>query len=95
MATGENITFTFHALATQGVSGSYFNEVFVFDQGGAGLPTIFEEIGLVGGYSTYSWNSGTVIVPAYDSEATAGGENITANFGLDINGITINSWQIK
>ena len=96
MAGGENITLTFRALATQGVSGSYFNEVFVTDIGGTGVSSIFTDIGLEGGsYSTYSWNSGTVIVPAYDSETTSGGENITANSGLDINGITINSWQVK
>ncbi len=95
MAAGENITLTFHALATQGVSGSYFNEVFVFDQGGVPLPGVFDGTGVEGAFSTYSWNSGTVIVPAYDSETTGGGENITANFGLDINGITVNSWQIR
>jgi len=96
MAAGENITLTFRALASQGVSGSYFNEVFITDVGGTGVSAIFTDIGLESGsYSTYSWNSGTVIVPAYDSETTSGSENITANFGLDINGITINSWQVK
>lgn len=95
MAAGENITLTFRAVAEQGVSGSYYNEVLVFDQGGASLPTIFEDIGIVGGYSTYSWNSGTVIVPAFDSSTTSEGENITANYGLDANGITINSWHIR
>lgn len=95
MAAGENITLTFRALATQGVSGSYFNEIFVYDQGGASMPTIFEDIGIVGGYSTYSWNSGIVIVPAYDSETSSEGENVTVNFGLDPGGVTINSWVIK
>jgi hypothetical protein len=92
---GANVTMTFRVLATQGVSGSYYNEVFVFDQGGASMPSIFEDIGIVGGYSTYSWNSGTVIVPAYDSETSSEGENVTVNFGLDPGGVTINSWIIK
>lgn len=95
MAAGENITLSFRALATQGVSGSYFNEVFVIDEGGTKMSTIFSELGIPEQFSTYSWNSGTVIVPAYDSETSADGENITANFGLDPGGVTINSWVIK
>lgn len=95
--SGETLTLTFGALATKEVSGTYYNEVFVFTDSDADLRKVFENIGVSAEEfgSTYSWNAGTVIVPAYDSETSADGENVMANFGLDPDGVIINSWVIK
>ena len=99
LAAGENVTMVFNVLATQGVSGSYYNEVIITPKN-VPEPAIFTSIDSDYDWSqafggTYSWNSGTVIVPAYDSETNSEGENVTVNFGLDPGGVTINSWVIK
>ena len=42
----------------------------------------------------YSWNTGAVVVPAYDSRTDADGLIIDANMALILGGISITSWQI-
>ena len=98
IAGGANATLTFVAQAKQGISGSYYNEVLVSPKT-APDPHIFTNIPgfpAEGAFSdTYSWNSGTVIVPAYDSSTGADGANISANMGLTPSGVTILSWHFK
>jgi hypothetical protein len=99
IAAAETVNMTFIAIATQGVSGSYFNEVLVLPNT---VPTMTELDQIDDEYNwelnlgqTYSWNSGTVIVPAFDSETSANGENISTNLALTPDGVIINSWHIK
>lgn len=89
-------TLTFTAMAEQGISGNYYNEVTV-------LPSNFPDLVAfnyidgfpVSGYSVaYSWNTGIVIVPAYDSEADADGVTIDTNLALDPDGVNIISWHV-
>jgi hypothetical protein len=94
---GETLTLTFVALATQGISGSYYNEVLVYPSNPP-EPTLFSGISpdVVEALSgMYSWNSGMVIVPSYDSETGVDGANISANMALTPDGVTILSWQFK
>jgi len=60
-------------------------------------PTIFSEIGVTDEdyTSNYSWPTGAVIVPAYDSQAGADGVTVNANMALTVGGISIMSWQLK
>jgi len=51
------------------------------------------DTGLLG--DTYSWNSGIVIVPAYDSEAESEGTEIDANLALEADGVRIISWYVQ
>jgi hypothetical protein len=94
----ETLTLTFWAEATEdvSVSGSYYNEVLVFLTE-TGLPSQgFAEAGVSTAEfgSNYSWLTGAVIVPAYDSQSDAEGVTIDANMALILGGITINSWQV-
>jgi hypothetical protein len=94
IASGETLTLTFWARTTKDVSGSYYNEVIVIPD--VPVPKIFEQIGVTAEeyYACYSWNTGAVIVPAYDSRADAEGTTIDANMALILGGISITSWQI-
>ena len=94
IASGETLTLTFWALASKDVSGSYYNEVLVIPN--EPLPQIFDEIGVDYGdfNANYSWNSGAVIVPAYDTSSDAEGITINSNMALILGGITITSWQV-
>lgn len=99
VAAGANVTLTFRALATIGVSGSYYNEVFIQPKNPPGIG-IYDAIDpdydwLSVFAQTYSWNTGTVIVPAFDSETESDGETVQANLSLSPLGVTINSWQVK
>lgn len=99
VAAGANVTLTFKALALQGVSGSYYNEVMITPKN-VPSPTSFTTIDPDYEWSlafsqTYSWNSGTVIVPAFDSETESDGETVHANLALSPLGVIINSWQVK
>lgn len=90
-------TLTFTALAEQGISGNYYNEVILTPKNYP-APSAFNitDPPLQGDYSqTYSWNTGIVIVPAYDSEANAEGVTIDANLALSINGVDIISWDVR
>ncbi|MFC1937483.1 hypothetical protein ACFLWY_02855 [Chloroflexota bacterium] len=94
MASNEILTQTFWASTTIDASGAYYNEVMVVPD--VPVPTIFSGIGVtLEEYTTsYSWNSGAVKVPFYDSRADAGEIVIDANLGLIIGGVAIESWQI-
>jgi len=96
ISSGETITITFRARATKDVSGSYYNEVIALLKE-TGLPSqAFAEAG-VSPYeygSNYSWNTGTVIVPAYDSRTSTDDITIDANMSLILGGISVHSWQI-
>ena len=97
IASGETLTISFQALATKDVSGSYYNEVLIFLKD-TGVPGVaFGEAGVSPSeYGTgYSWNTGTVIVPAYDSSTGAEGENITANIGFELGQVKIISWNVE
>lgn len=91
IAAGETLTLIFVVEATQGVSGNYYNEVLVYASNPP-EPALFSGISpevvtqLTG---MYSWNTGIVIVPAYDSSTGAEGENITANLALEPDGVRI------
>ncbi|MBA7705974.1 hypothetical protein ES703_114816 [subsurface metagenome] len=95
--SGYTLTLTFWAQTTTEVSGTYYDEVFVFTDSDADLRTVFENIGVSEEEfgSTYSWNTGTVIVPTYDSETDADGTIIQANMSLLIGSTTINSWEVE
>lgn len=93
---GEEATLIFTALAKQNISGNYYNEVIVLPNNFPN-PTAFKYIDgfPVSGYGeTYSWNTGVVIVPAYDSETEAEGVNIDTNLAIDPDGISIISWHV-
>ncbi|MBA7705527.1 hypothetical protein ES703_114358 [subsurface metagenome] len=92
--SGDTELLTFWAYATKDVSGSYYNEVIVIPNVSA--PAIFSGIGVSDEdyYTNYSWNTGTVIVPAYDSQTDAGDISIDANMALTLDSISITSWQI-
>ncbi len=94
VGSGDNVTLIFWGYATKDVSGSYYNEVIVIPNVSA--PAIFSGIGVSDEeyYTTYSWNTGTVIVPAYDSRTDADGVLIDANMALTLDSISITSWQI-
>lgn len=94
--SGETLTLNFWAEATKDVSGSYYNEVMVMSD--VPVPKIFQDIGVTDEeyYASYSWNTGTVIVPAYDSRTEADGATVEANMSLILGGgVTITSWQVK
>ena len=84
-----------NARATKDVSGSYFNEVFVVSD--VPVPKIFQDIGVIGDdyYTCYSWNSGSVTVPTYDSRADAKGVVLDANMALLLDSVSITSYQLR
>jgi len=94
IASGETLTLIFWVVTTKDVSGSYYNEVLLLSD--VPVPKIFEDIGLSEEeyFVSYSWNTGVVIVPAYDSQTDAGEVLIDANMALILGGIAITSWQI-
>jgi hypothetical protein len=94
IASGETLTMTFWVVTTKDVSGSYYNEVLLLSD--VPVPKIFADIGLSEEeyFVSYSWNTGVVIVPAYDSQTDAGEVLIDANMALILGGIAITSWQI-
>jgi len=94
IASGETLTLTFGAMVTKDVSGSYYNEITVAPDTFA--PSIFSKVGVSDEdyYANYSWPTGAVIVPAYDSRADADGVIVDANMALILGGICIKSWQI-
>jgi hypothetical protein len=96
IAAGANMTLSFVALAEQGISGNYYNEVIVAPDV-AIPPGAFAAIpGFDPAFygETYSWNSGVVIVPAYDSEAESEGVTIDANMALAPDGVQVISWHV-
>ncbi|MFC1953148.1 hypothetical protein ACFLWR_03355 [Chloroflexota bacterium] len=97
IAGGVSANLTFRALATQGISGQYYNEV-VLTPANFPSPGAFNNID---GFSpelyatTYSWNTGVVIVPAYDANTLADGANITSNLSVDPNTVSVISWTVE
>ncbi len=85
-------TLSFWARTTPDVSGSYYNEVVVTHSYLQDL-AIFTSIGInQENMPAFSWNSGVVIVPAYDSQAVAGDTTINANLALTLGNISVISW---
>ena len=94
---GDNATLIFVALAEQGISGNYYNEVLILPKNFP-VPSAFaiDSPPLQGEYGTaYSWRTGVIIVPAYDSSTTAEGANITANMALEPERVRIISWSVR
>ena len=101
-SAGQTKTLTFHALTTKDVSGSYYNEFEALTNMSIDK-ILYEIIGPTTGSdagddvmwnTAYSWNTGMVLVPYYDSRADADEVIIDANFGLTEGGISIKSWQV-
>jgi len=103
-AAGSTKELVFWVGTTKNVSGSYYNEVQVRPD--MPVPKIVYQI--IGPTSAedkpedremwntaYSWNTGTVIVPAYDSSTGAEGENITANMAFEPGQVSIISWHAE
>ena len=88
---------TFWAKATKDVSGSYYNEFVVVPN--TPIPGIFQPPDMNVTYDDfnvgYSWNTGAVMVPAYDSSTESEGITIDANMALILGGISIKSWQVR
>jgi len=95
--SGYTLTLTFWAQTTTEVSGTYYDEVFVFTDSDADLRQVFVNIGVTAEEfgSTYSWNAGKVIVPTYDSQTDAGTVIINSNMSLLIGDAIINSWEVE
>jgi len=93
--SGQTRTLTFVARTTQDVSGSYYNEVLM--DADFVMPAVYSDIGVSQSdfQSGYSWNSGTVIVPAYDSSASSGNVTSNANLAVTAGGAAITSYQIR
>jgi len=91
------LTLTFWARTTQEVSGSYYNEVTV--EPNASVGDIFKPDDMTvtkADYNTnYSWNTGAVMVPAFDSEANADGTIIDTNLALIAGGVGFSSWKVR
>lgn len=94
---GETRTLIFQAMTTKNVSGSYYNEVIVVLKKTATPGAAYAAAGVspVEYGEGYSWNTGAVMVPAFDSSANSTGVIITANMALILQGITITSWQVR
>ena len=102
-AAGLTKELVFWARTTKDVSGSFYNEV----EARTDMPVpkiVYEIIGPTTDEDpddreiwniAYSWNTGTVYVPTYDSETDADGTIIQSNMSLLIGNTTINSWQVE
>ncbi len=96
IGSGKTLELTFKARTTQEVSGSYYNEVVVLLRE-TGLPPGFADVGVtqVDYVANYSWTTGAVMVPAFDSEANADGTIIDTNLSLVAGGVSFSSWKIR
>jgi hypothetical protein len=92
---GETLSLIFSARTTKDVSGSYYNEVQVISD--VPIPQIFQDVGITGYeyYTCYSWNTGSVTVPTYDSRAEAGGVVLDANMAMIIGSIAITGYEVR
>jgi len=95
IASGGTKTLTFKAMTSEEISGSYYNEMVV--QTKNPIPAEFSSLGITytSFNSGYTWNSAPVIVPAYDSEASAGDVTTIANIAVTTNGVAFSSYQIR
>ncbi|MFC1939667.1 hypothetical protein ACFLXO_03150 [Chloroflexota bacterium] len=99
IAAGASMTLTFVALAEQGISGNYYNEVVVIPAT-APPPGPFDDLEDEGfdqaDYGeSYSWSTGVVTVPAYDSQAQSEGETVDASMSVQPDTVTILSWSAR
>ncbi len=89
------LTLTFWAQTTKEVSGSYYNEVIVIPS--EELDKIFEDLGIT--YedfnTSYSWNTGAVLVPSFDSRTEGDGIVLDSNLSMIVGGISINSFTFR
>ncbi|MDP2730875.1 MAG: hypothetical protein Q8O55_10395 [Dehalococcoidales bacterium] len=95
LGSGTSANLTFWARTSKDVSGSYYNEVLL--ESDFNLPDIFEDVGVTASdyVSGYSWNSGSVTVPTYDSEAESEGVILDANMSLVAGGVSITSYHLR
>ncbi|UCG09783.1 MAG: hypothetical protein JSW30_03260 [Dehalococcoidia bacterium] len=95
VASAETVTLTFWSKASKDSSGVYFSEAFVVPDKPS--PTIFRTIGVdEEEYTTnYTWNTGAVEVPSYDSQSNSGDTSIYSNIGIIPGGMNIMSWHIE
>ncbi|MBI4188719.1 MAG: hypothetical protein HY529_05895 [Chloroflexi bacterium] len=95
IASGATLYLTFSASGIESASGSYYNELVVTPNNP--VPQIFSDLGIT--YTdfngAYTWNSAAVIVPAYDSSASAGDVTTNANLAVGTNTIGIFSYQVQ
>jgi len=95
----DTLVMEFQALATEDVSGNYYNELLVILRD-TGIPGVFKhayvDVDPSEYTSTYSWQQGMVTVPYYDSEADADGTTIDANLSIIDGGAgaIFTSWQV-
>ncbi len=98
IAPGDTATMVFWAVASSEVSGAYHNEVTILPQEGAALPAGFTSPQITTNeqlYTSYSWETGTVMVPSYDANAGTNGDDVDSNLSLIPGSITITSFQIR
>jgi hypothetical protein len=95
LSSGETMEIVFWARAIKDTSGSYFNELTVLSD--VPVPQIFQNIGVTGDdyYNVYSWTTGSVTVPAYDSSSEAGQIVLDANMSMILGGVTITSYHMR
>ncbi|MFC1907661.1 hypothetical protein ACFLW8_06210 [Chloroflexota bacterium] len=97
IASGATETLTFITSATIDDSGTYFSELMVFPD--KPVPTILSQspvdVTREQYVANYSWNTGGITVPHYDSQATAGEVVMDTNFGWISGGLNILSWHLE
>jgi len=98
IASQQTKTLTFRAKATKDVSGTYYNEVVVVNKyplsGSIYCPPDMD-VDSSDFLQNYSWNTGAVVVPAYDTSSESEGITINTNMALILGGITISSYQVR
>ena len=96
LAAQRTLTLTFIAQTTTEISGSYYNEVLVFLKESGLTNAAFAAAGVTPAeYGVnYSWNTGVVLVPFYDSRTDADEVVIDSNIAIVVGGIAIRSWQV-
>ena len=95
MASAETLPLTFWVETSQEVSGTFYTELMVIPNKPS--PGILKKIGITEEewVTNYSWNTGAVVVPHYDSQTNAGGVIIDTNLGLVPGGFAFMSWNIR
>ncbi|MFC2003802.1 hypothetical protein ACFLV4_07700 [Chloroflexota bacterium] len=95
IASGATETLTFMTWADINDSGTYFAELMVFPS--KPVPTLLDRIGVSAEeyVANYSWNTGGIVVPHYDSQATAGEVVIDTNFGWISGQLNVLSWHLE
>ncbi|MFC2067339.1 hypothetical protein ACFLUO_09915 [Chloroflexota bacterium] len=97
IASGETETLTFWTWCDIDDSGTYFSELVVFPD--KPVPTILAQnpvnVTREQYVANYSWNTGGVIVPHYDSQSTAGEVVIDTNFGWISGQLNVLSWHLE